>query len=76
MTLSMPAATAALLVTALYVLHQDIWLWRDARPFVLGVLPIGLFYHAAYTVATSLVLVALVRLLWPLHLDAERRTDE
>ena len=76
MTLRMPTATAALIVAALYVLHQDIWLWRDARPFVLGVLPIGLFYHAAYTVATSLVLVALVRLLWPSHLDAERRADE
>jgi hypothetical protein len=72
----MPTATAALLVAALYVLHQDIWLWRAARPFVLGVLPIGLFYHAAYTAATSLVLVALVRLLWPWHLDADRRTDE
>ena len=47
-----------------------------AGSFVLGALPIGLFYHAAYTVATSLVLVALVRLLWPSHLDTERRADE
>ena len=40
------------------MLHQDFWFWRQARPLVFGVLPIGLFYHAAYTVATSLVLVA------------------
>ena len=72
----MKTVAAALLVATLYVLHQDVWFWRDARPFVLGALPIGLFYHAAYTVATSLILVALVRLLWPSHLDAERRTDE
>ena len=72
----MKIVAAALLVITLYILHQDVWYWRDARPLVLGALPIGLFYHAAYTVATSLVLVALVRLLWPLHLDAERRTDE
>ena len=54
----MKTAAAALLVTTLYVLHQDVWFWRDARPLVLGALPIGLFYHAAYTVATSCVLVA------------------
>ena len=72
----MKEVVAALVVTTLYVLHQDVWFWRDARPFVLGALPIGLFYHAAYTLATSLVLVALVWLAWPSHLDAKRRTDE
>ena len=35
----------------LYVLHQDFWFWREARPLVFGFLPIGLFYHAAFTVA-------------------------
>ncbi len=72
----MRAIAAALLVTALYALHQDVWFWREARPLVLGALPIGLFYHAAYTVTTSLVLIALVRLLWPSHLDAEWRSGE
>jgi hypothetical protein len=67
---------AALLVTMLYILHQDVWFWRDARPLVFGALPIGFFYHAAFTVATSLVLVALVRLVWPSHLDPERRGDQ
>ena len=60
----------ALLVTALlYVLHQDVWFWREARPLVFGFLPIGLFYHAAYTVAVSIVLMGLVRSHWPDHLD-------
>ena len=72
----MKTAVAALLVITLYALHQDLWFWRAARPFVLGALPIGLFYHAAYTVVTSLVLVVVVRLLWPSHLDMERRADE
>ncbi len=40
-------------VVLLYVLHQDFWFWRDARPLVFGFLPIGLFYHAAFTVASS-----------------------
>lgn len=65
----MTRLVAALIVAALYVLHQDIWFWRDARPLVFGVLPIGLFYHAAYTVATAAFLWMLVRLLWPSDLE-------
>jgi hypothetical protein len=71
----MTTTVAALLVAAIYVLHQDFWFWRAARPLVFGVLPIGLFYHVAYTLATSLLLWMLVRMLWPSHLDAERGPD-
>ena len=60
-----------LVVAALYVLHQDIWFWTTARPLVFGFLPIGLFYHAAYTVLLSLLLAWLVRTRWPAHLDAD-----
>jgi hypothetical protein len=60
-----------LLVAVLYVLHQDIWFWRTARPLVFGFLPIGLAYHAAYSVAAALVLAVLVRFAWPGHLEAE-----
>ena len=60
---------AILIVAALYVLHQDFWFWRDPRPLVFGVLPIGLFYHVAYTVIVSLVLWGLITFLWPAHLD-------
>jgi hypothetical protein len=72
----MTTAVAALLVAALYVLHQDLWFWRVARPLVFGVLPIGLFYHVAYTLVTSLLLWVLVRMLWPSHLEAERSASE
>jgi uncharacterized protein DUF3311 len=67
---------ATLLIAALYVLHQDFWFWRQARPLVFGVLPIGLAYHAAFTLVTSVVLVLLVRLLWPAALDVERPRPE
>ena len=60
-----------LLVAVLYVLHQDIWFWRTARPLVFGFVPIGLAYHAAYSVAAALVLAVLVRFAWPAHLEAE-----
>lgn len=58
-----------LLVLGFYALHQDIWFWRTAQPVVFGVLPVGLFYHAAYTAAISLLMWLLVRLAWPGHLD-------
>ena len=58
-----------LLVLGFYALHQDIWFWRTAQPVVFGVLPVGLFYHAAYTAAISLLMWLLVRVAWPGHLD-------
>jgi Protein of unknown function (DUF3311) len=56
-------------VVLLYVLHQDFWFWREARPLVFGFLPIGLFYHAVFTIASSAVLWLLVRFAWPGHLE-------
>ena len=62
---------AGIIVAAMYALHQDVWFWRAARPLVFGFLPIGLFYHAAYTVAVSFMLAWLVRRYWPAHLDTD-----
>jgi hypothetical protein len=60
-----------LAVIFVYALHQDIWFWRTARPLVFGFLPVGLAYHAAYTIAAALLMALLVRLAWPSHLDAD-----
>ena len=62
-------AVAVAAVVLLYLLHQDFWFWREARPLAFGFLPIGLFYHAAFTVATSAVLWLLVKVAWPSHLE-------
>ena len=64
---------AGALVAVLYVLHQDFWFWRAARPLVFGFLPVGLFYHAAFTLACSLLMWVLVRTSWPEHLDPSSR---
>jgi hypothetical protein len=61
-------AIAIVAVVMLYVLHQDFWFWRQARPLVFGFLPIGLFYHAAFTVASAGVLWLLVKYAWPADL--------
>jgi hypothetical protein len=56
-------------VVLLYLLHQDFWFWREARPLVFGFLPVGLAYHAAYCVAVTLLMWTLTRVAWPTHLE-------
>ncbi|MDX1502391.1 MAG: DUF3311 domain-containing protein [Thermoanaerobaculia bacterium] len=51
-----PAWTA---VAALYLLHNDLWLWDDPRR-LLG-LPVGLTYHVLYCVAAAALMALLVR---------------
>ena len=72
--LGMKRALLLIIVGALYVLHQDFWFWRAAHPLVFGFIPIGLFYHACYTVATAFVIWMLVKHAWPSELE-ERLGD-
>jgi hypothetical protein len=69
----LPGALVALVTALVYVLHQDVWFWRSARPLVFGFLPIGLAYHAAYTVCISLLMWLLVTYRWPSHLEGVAR---
>ena len=63
----------------LFVLHNDFWLWGDARP--LFGLPVGLTYHVAFCLAAWAVMGALVAWAWPAHLEVaeppsgDRRKD-
>ncbi len=66
---SLRAALVACITALVYVLHQDFWFWRSARPLVFGFLPVGLFYHAVYTISISLLMLYLVRRHWPSHLQ-------
>jgi len=61
-----------LVIAALYVLHQDVWFWRTARPLVFGFLPIGLAYHALYCLAAALLMWVLTSVAWPAHLEDSR----
>lgn len=60
--------------SGLYLLHQDFWFWNAARPLVFGFLPVGLFYHALYSLAVAALMWALVRFAWPAHLEADARS--
>ena len=57
-----------LMVILVYTLHQDFWLWSD-RSLVLGVLPVGLAYHAAYAILAACMMTALVKFAWPADLE-------
>jgi hypothetical protein len=67
----MKKALLVLAVVVLYALHQDLWFWRTARPLVFGFVPVGLFYHACFSVASALLMGLLVRWAWPARLEAE-----
>ena len=60
--------TLHLAAAALFVLHQDVWLWGDAS-LAGGILPVGLLYHVLYCLAASLLLLGLVRWDWPRKLE-------
>ena len=59
----------AVAVLVFYGLHQDLWFWRQADPLILGFIPIGLFYHALYSIAAAGLMWLLVRYCWPGHLE-------
>jgi hypothetical protein len=59
-----------LLVSAVYVLHQDFWNWKQAEPLVFGLLPLGLAYHAAFSILAAIMMAILVKFAWPKHLES------
>ncbi len=59
----------ALLVLAVYLLHQDFWNWKKADPLIFGFLPVGLAYHAAYSILAAIMMAILVKFAWPKHLE-------
>ena len=58
-----------LLVIAVYLLHQDFWNWKKAEPLIFGFLPVGLAYHAGYSILASVLMAVLVKFAWPEHLE-------
>jgi len=59
-------ALAAFVV--LFVLHHDFWYWGEER-IVFEFLPIGLAYHAAFSVATAAFWLFVVRCVWPSDIE-------
>jgi hypothetical protein len=62
-------ALLSLLVIIVYILHQDFWNWARFEPLILGFLPVGLAYHAGYSLLASAIMALLVKFAWPRHLE-------
>lgn len=58
-----------ILVGVLAVLHWDFWFWSD-KALVFGFMPIGLLYHACFSVVAALTWALAVRFAWPSELEA------
>ena len=64
-----------LLILGVYILHQDFWNWKTAEPLVFGFLPVGLAYHAGYSVLATIMMALLVKFAWPKHLESVEPND-
>jgi hypothetical protein len=61
-----------LLVLLLVVLHHDVWNWHDTA-LIGGLLPVGLGYHMALTLAAAVTWYLATRFCWPADLPAEEQ---
>ena len=64
------------LVAVFYVLHQDVWNWRETTPLVFGFLPVGLAYHVGYSLCAAGVMAILVKYAWPAGLEPDDAGDD
>jgi uncharacterized oligopeptide transporter (OPT) family protein len=63
-----------LMIAGVYVLHQDSWNWKSTD-VVFGILPVGLAYHAGYSILAAVMMGVLVRFAWPEHLEQSEPHD-
>ncbi len=63
-----PQRLIVLLAIALAILHQDFWNW-DSDALVFGFMPIGLFYHACYSLAAVCLWALTIKIAWPRHIE-------
>jgi len=69
-------ALGTVLIGMAYLLHQDFWHWKVSRPVILGIFPIGLFYHIVFTVAVAGLMWGLVHYAWPSHSEPDLARPE
>ena len=62
------------MVLLLYLFHNDLWLWYDAR--LIAGLPVGFVYHILFCFAAATMLTLLVTYAWPEHLAVDEDDEE
>ena len=73
MNRTIPRWLLYLLILAMYILHNDLWLWDD--PTLFFGLPAGFSYHIAFCLGAALLLALLVNYAWPDHIEREADDD-
>ena len=58
-----------ILAILLGVLHQDFWNWGNSG-LVFGFLPVGLAYHACYSLAAAALWAFAIKFAWPSEIVA------
>ncbi|MEM6278478.1 MAG: hypothetical protein AAF491_01450 [Verrucomicrobiota bacterium] len=64
----MKTAVIVTVFVILAVLHQDVWNW-DKENLVFGFMPVGLAFHAGYSIAAALFWACVVKFAWPSRLE-------
>ena len=73
MNRTIPRWLLYLLILAMYILHNDLWLWDN--PTLFFGLPVGFSYHIVFCLAAAVLLTLLVSYAWPDHLEREADDD-
>lgn len=63
------------LAILLGILHQDFWNW-DNSSLVFGFMPVGLFYHAGFSLAAAVLWMFAIKYAWPTKLVEWAEQDE
>jgi hypothetical protein len=58
----------------MFVLHQDKWWWDDGT-LVFGFLPVGLAFHAAFSLVCAALGWLAIKMAWPHDLEAFAETE-
>jgi hypothetical protein len=59
-----PVILAIIGFITLFILHHDFWNWSNTS-LVLGFMPVGLAYHAAFSIVAGLFWFLVSRFAWP-----------
>lgn len=59
-----PVLVSIIAFVVLFILHQDFWNWGNTS-LVLGFMPVGLAYHAGFSLVAALFWYLVSKFAWP-----------
>ena len=58
----------------LFFLHQDFWWWDESK-LIFGFMPLGLAYHAGFSIVCAILGWLAIKYAWPHQLEAFAEED-